>query len=227
MKKISQITLLLLIGLKLSAQYVWIDSIRIIPISPTMDDTVLVIGEIRTASAGCDLDYTEMEIDTSNKLIKIKGCYAIGPLDTICPSIDTFQVGQLPNGNYQIILTVNGFETIVNPNGDCSNSGETTKVTEVMVSGTNSTGHKTEQPYQFNLINNPVKEFAIFQVKQHGINSDLVIADNLGRIVLRKNVVASQGDKIKIEVSHLASGIYYCYLENDSNKTMAIKMIKD
>lgn len=227
MKKISQITWMLLIALKLSGQYAWIDSIYTIPNSPTAGDSIMVVGAIRTASAGCDLVNTELEIDTSNNLVKISGCYAIGPMDTICPSIDTFLIGQLQEGNYQIILAVNGFETIVNPNGDCSNSiNESVKETEIMVSGTNPTNSKNDQSYQFSLMENPVREFAIFRIKSNEEIIKLVIVDNVGRIVIRKMTEGIYEQEIKIEVKQIPAGIYYCYLENKTGKSKSIKMIK-
>ena len=90
MKKLSQIILILLFGLNLPGQSIWIDSVYTTPSLLTIEDTALIISEIRTSSAGCDLISTEIDIDELNKKIQITGCYLIGPADTICPSIDTF-----------------------------------------------------------------------------------------------------------------------------------------
>jgi hypothetical protein len=228
MKKLSQIVVILLFGLNLSGQSVWIDSLYSNPQSPTIEDTVRIVGEIRTASAGCYLISTELEIDEINKTIEITGCYAIGPIDTICPSIDTFLIGKLQEGEYQIIFTVNGFETILNPNGDCSNSiNETEKEIQLLVSGTNSAENKKEQQLQFGLIENPVKDYAVFWIKPSVTETEIVITDNLGRMITKNKIARNNGEEIKVEVGRLPSGIYYCYLVNEGSISKPIKMIKE
>ncbi len=229
MKKIYQIILTLLCGLNLSGQSVWIDSIYIQPTSPTTEDTIRVIGKIRTASAGCGLFSSELDIDEDNNIIAITGCYTMGAMDTICPSIDTFLIGTLPEGAYQVFFAAKGFQMFVNPNGDCSSSdNETVKEAEIMVSGMNPTDNKTAQLFQFDLIENPVIECADFRIASNERKMVLVMADILGRKVTGKQIEGnySQEISIKMEVGHLPSGIYFCYLENENGKSKTIKMIK-
>ena len=227
MKEIIQIIGILFIGLNLSGQSVWIDSLYANQNSLTIDDTVRIIGEIRTASAGCDLVSTELQIDELNKIIEITACYAIGPLDTICPSVDTFLIGQLEEGEYQVILTGKGFETITNPSGDCLNSWNgNSKEIEIFVSGINSTKAKSEYQINFGLIKNPVREIAVFSINSDLREVDVVITDNLGRLIVRKSIMNDNRGEIKLDVGHFPSGIYYCYFENEVRMSKAVKMIK-
>lgn len=221
---------MLFFGLNLSGQSSWIDSLYSNPFFPTIEDTVRVIGEIRTSSAGCELSSSEILINELDKEIEIFGCYAIGPLDTICPSIDTFLIGQLQEGEYNVTLTSKVFETITNPNGDCTNSiSETVKEIEIKVSGTNSIERIKKELINFELINNPVSDYAKFKIDSSEEDLRLIIVDNFGKVVIWNQIERNYNKNriIRIDVIKFPQGIYFCYLENKNGKSKPIKMIKN
>jgi hypothetical protein len=116
MKKSLQTLTFLFLAFNLSGQT--ITDYYTIPTSPTSEDFISLVVAINTSSAGCWLASSDVIIDTSNNAIAINGCYFMGITDTVCPSIDTFQIGQLQNGSYQILLSLQASQS-VSPNGDC------------------------------------------------------------------------------------------------------------
>lgn len=224
---ILQAICLLLIQSNLFGQIYSIDNVYINPENPTTADTVFLIGEIRTSSAGCFLSNTDLTIDQGNNTIGIENCYHIGPLDTICPSIDTMLLGQFQAGDYQVLFRAKGSELASNPDAICTNYfNEMTKEIAISISETNAINNEQKAPL-FHLIRNPAKEYALFQIKNTQANSEIIIIDNLGRVIVKQKLQNANTQTAKINIQHLPIGVYYCQLVNNKNgQSKAIKMIK-
>ena len=98
MKKIfPTLMLACLMALSLHAQ---IDSLKIIPNSPTSDDTVKVIAFTTHGSVPCFL--TTSTVNLVDETIVVQAWHFRGPWTLVCYSIDTLEFGMLEPGNYEL-----------------------------------------------------------------------------------------------------------------------------
>ena len=99
MKKIYT-TLLLACLMTFSLHAFQIDSLKIIPTSPTSNDTIKVIAFTTHASSGCPL--TRSSVEFIDDTIIVRASHTLGPWQTICHSTDTLILGMLEPGNYEL-----------------------------------------------------------------------------------------------------------------------------
>jgi hypothetical protein len=224
MKSLITTILLLLLGSSLSAQVVWIDNLFSSPSVLTTADTVYIISETQASSTSCELFSTELEIDEANKEIDIYACYGLGPLTAICPSRDTFTIGLLQEGEYDITFYARAFETITGMGCSGDMEGSTEEI-DITVDGVNSNTYIDNENLQFKLISNPVSEEASFYTNTRAENVSLTITDCLGRIVSTQPMATNE-ITTNVDVGQLSSGIYYCYLVGENSRSEIIRMVK-
>jgi hypothetical protein len=84
----------------LSAQAVYVDSLKIIPTNPTSVDTVKVIAFTTLVSSPCPLKTSSVEV--IDDTIKVRASHNLGPFWLFCNSIDTLILGVFEPGNYEL-----------------------------------------------------------------------------------------------------------------------------
>ena len=99
-----------LFACKVKSQAVHICSLEIIPSYPTEDDTVKIICVSCFPSSGCLL--TSDSVNLNGLICNVYAYHDVGVLTTPCNSIDTFVVGKLNVGNYELIYHLGVFSTI-------------------------------------------------------------------------------------------------------------------
>lgn len=79
-------------------------SLSVNPPNPTEGDEVEVYADVSFTSGGCDVDFIAYPI--SGTTINATAHHCIGLLTVICNTTDTFELGQLPAGNYTFDLAL-------------------------------------------------------------------------------------------------------------------------
>ncbi len=116
----------------------YIDSIELIPASPTTTDNIKIVTTVTTANQGQFIYSTHV---VNGNSIQINACYFSGMLPATQTYYDTLDIGTLAAGNYSVDLTAyNAYDTI------CSYADSTTSTANFTV---------TEQT---NAISNPTME---------------------------------------------------------------------
>lgn len=89
-----------------------IDSLKIIPNNPTVDDNAQLIVYTTFTSGDCNLNIHSLDIQNNN--INVLLNYTVGVNTAICHSVDTLTIGNLNSGNYELTanLTVNVMNAI-------------------------------------------------------------------------------------------------------------------
>lgn len=103
--------LILLFSFSVKSQTSRIDSLKIIPVNPTPNDTVKVVCFSKFSSGFCSLSSDSMNV--TGLTFQVYASHNTGTLAVICYSIDTFIVGKLDSGFYQLIYHLSDFITPV------------------------------------------------------------------------------------------------------------------
>lgn len=74
------------------------------PSNPTVNDMVTLYAECQFPSGDCIPDFTGHNVNGFT--IEASGHHCLGPLAFICSYTDTFEIGQLPEGNYTFDFTL-------------------------------------------------------------------------------------------------------------------------
>ena len=101
----------LLISFSIKSQTSRIDSLKIIPSNPTTNDSVKVVCYSKFSSGFCAL--TNDSMDVIGGTFHVYASHNTGTLSFICFSIDTFVVGNLDSGFYQLIYHLSDYITPV------------------------------------------------------------------------------------------------------------------
>lgn len=81
-----------------------ITAISIQPANPTVNDQIEILVDLQFPYSGCDADYQGHSLQGSTIIASAHHC--VGMLAAICNTTDTFQIGQLPAGNYTFDMTL-------------------------------------------------------------------------------------------------------------------------
>lgn len=104
MKHLFSFCLFSLFSFQLFAQGGTIVSFTLNPANPIEGDDVEVYAEVSFPYSGCDLDFIAYPLNGTN--ISATAHHCIGLLAAICNTTDTFELGQLPAGDYTLDLTL-------------------------------------------------------------------------------------------------------------------------
>jgi hypothetical protein len=152
----------------------YIDSIEVIPASPTTTDNIKIVTTVTTASLG-QFIYSTHAVNGNN--IQINACYFTGMLPATQTYYDTLVIGTLPAGNYNVDLTAyNAYDTI------CSYADSTTSMVNFTVTEpTNSILNPTMEIGQ--LYPNPTTGSFTIRLPEGIKATDICIRTISGRIV--------------------------------------------
>ena len=94
------------------AQTVWINSVQVLPASPTPGTPVKVVVKVSTSNGGRLLSSSWAR---TNDTLRITNCYLCNPTAVVPTYIDTIKVGLLPAGRFTVKFTAQA-----SPYPDCS-----------------------------------------------------------------------------------------------------------
>ena len=177
-------------------------STDVYPGSPSENDSVFLVGEILTTNTPSQFFGHEI-IDLGDTIV-ISACYGDGVSNATDMRKDTFNLGVKSTGHYEILYNVHFSYW---PNADSCNYNDSNFVYIPFDVGYASI--IGSRPAGITIYPNPVL-FGIINVFVNE-ESELVIVNELGQIVLITSVVGEQ----QIDVSSL-SGIYFVRILNQS-----------
>ncbi|MDA9120652.1 T9SS type A sorting domain-containing protein [Flavobacteriales bacterium] len=185
-----------------------ITGISVFPPNPTSGDDIELHIDVQFTSGDCQVD--NKDHNTNAFAITAYAHHCFGLLTVICPTTDTFQLGQLPAGDYTVDFTLtSGFG---GPNCSPGIIPEDTEQFQFTVS--TSVGIQEIQTEAEFIYPNPVSNILFFENK---LNHAVTITDIRGNTVV--NVKSGARN---VDISHLPSGLYFLQTE-----TKRFRIIKD
>lgn len=185
------------------AQSGYIDSLFILPQTPTASTPISVVCHAYFTSGDCDLVFSKT--DLNGEMIEVTATHIIGPLTYICSSIDTTQIGLLSPGNYTLVYHLQDSVWSC-----CTN--ETTDTLYFSVLPTSI--QEYENPTFFDIFPNPVS-LLLNVTLLNNLQGTYTIYDPYGKIIQKS---ALKEINSQIDVSHLAKGVYYFEVVTSTHK---------
>ena len=182
--------------------------ISVMPSNPTTVDDIELHVAVQFNSGDCQVD--DKGHNTNAFAITAYSHHCVGLLTVICPTTDTFQLGQLPAGDYTVDFTLSsGFG---GPNCSPGIIPDDTEQFQFTVS--TSVGVMELQNEPTFIYPNPVSDILYFK---NSLKNSGSITDIRGNTVANIGVGASNAD-----ISHLSNGVYFLLTESKS-----FRLIKD
>ncbi len=184
----------------IKAQLPYIGTTTLIPQNPTTADFVKIVTHVSTPNLGILVDISHT---VTGQQINLHGCYWQGMLTAIQNHIDTFFIGQLPAGNYQINHNVFMSAT----QQWCSHIDSNSTSSSFLVSGATGLPKNTPQK-QLYLYPNPASS-SLF-INSTAQSGEVHIMDSQGVLVKRVHAIVGEA----IDISGLANGLYIARFGN-------------
>ncbi len=212
MKSILTLLAFVFAGFLCSAQQ--IKSFTLVPSNPTDRDTVVVIANMEFRNSSCALSNKGHSVNRTNRIIaSAHHCQGTG--QAICSISDTFNIGQLPAGNYDFDITLtSGFGGNPCTPGFVPDDRDTLSFVVQAVTGIEKLNLENIKLYP-----NPVDDYLFIADANRQIEQMKIISLNGSTILMVDQ------PKNKINLSSLATGVYYVQLMN-SNEVKTHKIIK-
>ena len=201
----------------LAPQEIGIDSLVLVPVNPTENDTVQVVVYSTFPSSGCD--QTDLQFAINNFSIIASATHSLGVLTVLCGSVDTLTLGQLNSGNYELIYSASDSATSSVFDTDTLNF--TVQQTAVI--------EKVNESFQFDIYPNPNE--GNFNLKiSHPIaigfeNFKMEFFNILGKKVFSRQLKTGNEQL----TPNLSEGIYFCQIlsENFRSEVKIIAVVKN
>lgn len=191
------------------AQNPFIGTTTVIPQNPTSNDFIKIVTNVTTPSQGVIVDKSHTVTGTQ---IKVRGCYSNGMLPATQNYIDTFMIGQLAPGNYQIHHKA----FLTSAQQWCNATDSNFVVTPFVVSaftGINESRRNTA----FVVYPNPASDALFFS----NASGEAFIFSANGALV--KKAVLTSGTALAI--SDLPDGLYFIRI-SDRERSLNTKFVK-
>tara|TARA_R110000868_G_scaffold191240_1_gene435414 strand:+ start:1045 stop:1668 length:624 start_codon:yes stop_codon:yes gene_type:complete len=200
MKHITIICTLLFLSIQLLAQGT-ITGISISPPNPTVSDQVEIHVGVQFNSGNCELD--NQGHNTNGFAVSGYAHHCVGLLTVICPTTDTFQLGQLPAGDYTFNFSLT------------SGFGEPSCSPGIVVDDVGQFQFTVSSPVGIDEISldpnfaypNPVSDILFLK---KSLNQLAFITDIRGVEIIKIPAVSNQ-----VDLSHLPNGIYLLHTESN------------
>lgn len=193
---------------QLYAQGGAIVSLSVSPPNPTVSDEIEVYANVSFPSGGCDLDFIAYPLNGTT--INASAHHCVGLLTVICNTTDTFELGQLPAGNYTFDLTLTSGAG--GPNCTPGIVADDNDQLQFIVSP--SVGIDELEYLEDFIYPNPVSD--VFYLKRP-FASTAIITDADG-----KRVGEIPSGNRQVDLSHLPNGIYVLQIGNSRLKLVKV-----
>lgn len=188
----------------------YIDSIRILPHNPTINDTVRIVTITTTPNQGHQIYYYHHQVERTFNII---GCFYNGFLTAIQTYHDTTIVGQLSPGIY----TVN-YKGFISPEPENCLKTDSQSVSTTFI---------VDQPVEVERQNSMNDSFAVYPNPTKGniyVEGDFSddpslqweLFDIQGKIVASGSIKNKLSSKSKIDISTTKPGAYILILKNNN-----------
>ncbi|MES2679093.1 MAG: T9SS type A sorting domain-containing protein [Bacteroidota bacterium] len=176
------------------AQQPTIGTATVIPQNPTVADFIKIVTKVTTPNQGIQVDKNHT---VSGQLIRLVGCYSDGMLPATQTFIDTFMIGQLPAGTYQIIHKA----YMSQAQQWCNKIDSNSVIASLQVSGATGINRNTEAK-TFDIYPNPAS--GKITIPANLIGGRVLIFSSLGALVHKSEV----GHGHDIDIHELPPGVY-------------------
>jgi hypothetical protein len=196
----------------LSAQAVYVDSLKIIPTNPTSVDTVKVIAFTTLVSSPCPLKTSSVEV--IDDTIKVRASHNLGPFWLFCNSIDTLILGVFEPGNYELHYHL--MDTTFTVTYDI----DTILFTVQQASGLQFIDNQDPEIFIY-----PVPATTEITIKLPYSNDGyhIEIYSNIGQ---RIKTTYTKKEAISIDLSDIPGGLYYIVIHDGYFRRWTKKIIK-
>jgi hypothetical protein len=213
MKKIAAITLLLFAAMTIKAQE--IDSVVIVPASPTTNDVITVYTYLSFPQGTC-ADVGTVFISGND--IYGYGFHCMGNIMSICYDVDTITFGPLAAGVYNFYSTLDaGF----GPPQNCSAGFLPYDVDTLSITVSLFTGITDNDPASVRIFPNPASD-RLNVVCSGGAITNVQMLNVLGDEVFATEPGAGSVD---ISLATLAEGVYFCRV-TDSRGNVFVQQVE-
>lgn len=223
MKKNPLFLFLFIISLVPYSKAQWIQTLEILPASPTVADSIYLIATVQTPNSTCALNQSVVTIE--NGVVGVNACYAHGLLTAICQRTDTISIGKIDQpGTFELLfmasLTDFGDTTCTTPQGSMMSS------IEFMVDIADAVS-ETPTTRGFDIYPNPSHG----QVDLHfhtgePFKGQIRWVDQYGKMVYHTQVREAQTSQpLRINLSHLPDGLYYCTVTTEEQHTFTKRIM--
>lgn len=180
-----------------------VDSLVIIPDSPTTDDYIRVIAYTTFNSSPCEV--ISVDVDVSGNQISAFVTYSLGLMSAICHSSDTVDIGLLDEGIYHLTYISSIEDTTASPNYDTI---EFSIVSTYFSEKKNLENSISIRPNYFN-------DYANLKICHPNeiIDMRVIVFDYSGKIV-RENKIKS--NETIIERRDFSDGVYFLQVYSDN-----------
>lgn len=192
-----------------------ITQIRTFPSNPTTIDSVFLIADLQFNSSGCDLDTKSHQINGTSIVASTHHC--VGIATAICNTTDTFALGILNAGSYNVILNL----TSGGSPAPCTPGIIADDIDTLSFTVTPSLGLEDNVLPSFGVYPNPAKDFITLSDAYQQVVKSLKIFTLTGALVFESNT-----PKERIDVSKLPPGVYYIELYHNKG-ILTENFIKD
>lgn len=196
----------------MSGQLPTVIGYTVIPQNPTPADQIKIVTEVMTPNQGIIVDLYH-SVNSSTKEIFLTGCYWQGMATAVQVYIDTFMIGQLPAGSYNIYR--NAYMSSTQQHCTKTDSNKVANALSVSVLAT-SIGEKTLNT-DFRIYPNPCSGTLFFT----GTFKDVLIYSGNGSLI--KQTMSDKNGSV--DISDVADGLYFIRVRDDK-KTATAKFIK-
>jgi hypothetical protein len=199
----------------LSAQGV-INSIEIVPSSPTVVDSVQLVGHFTFSHGGCEKELFVASVVGSSVIAEARHC--LGMLTVICDESDTINLGILASGVYSVDLSLyTGFG--MTPCTIDSIADATDNSTFTVSPATSA----LEVALDFKIVPNPAASRIIFMTKnpQEFSEEPIRLFGSNGQRLIEKKFF----EHCSLDVSDLCSGLYYIQIGGKNHTVLSRKIV--
>lgn len=192
-----------MLGISSSGQLIYVDSIYVQPANPTTNDSIIIITK-SVFNEMCIESTTQIIFDNINNVFDLTLFQCYGVLQNICNKSDTFPVGLLPAGIYDVNFTVftTGYNT---QNGVCYTSYMQSAFDTYAFQVLDATGSKSINMHDnIKIYPNPasgqlyVEADNLFGVDVINIQGGLVLSQNIN----------TKSQKCVLDLSSFPQGLY-------------------
>jgi hypothetical protein len=176
------------------AQQPSLGTTTIIPQNPTVADFIKIVTKVTTPNQGVQVDKSH---SVNAQVIRLMACYADGMLPATQTYIDTFTIGQLPAGTYQIVHKA--YMSFAQQ--WCNKIDSNSVAGTLQVSG--ATGiNRHADPKSFAIYPNPASNKITIPANLSG--AKVLIFSSLGALVFKSEA----GHSPDIDIQELPTGVY-------------------
>lgn len=187
-----------------------IDSLIIIPSTPTVNDEIKLVCYVTFPTGDCLLNILSIDVQENDITVMLN--YTVGDYTAICHSVDTLTIGTLSAGSYELTanLTVNLLQVIFDTDTISFTVDNTLGISDVSIRN------------EFEIYPNPFSgEMTIYAIDGADLYS-IEIYSLLGNKVFQEEI--QQGTSI--DVSHLTNGLYVAILTDSKGHQYEKKIVK-